>query len=112
MSMESLASHWFWPQDAYFVARGRLDLKMPNQALGILGFRKLPSISPSGGKIHTPGEVAEWSNAADSKSVDGSNHPRVRIPPSPLSFSHLSVSAVISSKLIKSALDSKITGFA
>ena len=83
MSMESLASHWFWPQDAYFVARGRLDLKMPNQALGILGFRKLPSISPSGGKIHTPGEVAEWSNAADSKSVDGSNHPRVRIPPSP-----------------------------
>ncbi len=45
--------------------------------------RKLLLISPSGGKIHTPGEVAEWSNAADSKSVDGSNHPRVRIPPSP-----------------------------
>ncbi len=31
--------------------------------------------------------MAEWSNAADSKSVDGSNHPRVRIPPSPFSSS-------------------------
>ena len=29
------------------------------------------------------GEVAEWSNAADSKSVEGLALPGVRIPPSP-----------------------------
>ena len=43
-------------------------------------------------RINLPGEVAERLNAADSKSVLGSNLTGVRIPPSPLNykaFSHL-----------------------
>ena len=51
-----------------------------------LGESELQNSATIGEDLQSSGEVAERLNAADSKSVMGSNSSGVRIPPSPLSI--------------------------
>ena len=74
------------PRSSGTVGRSKANAALRNKQ-SVATFVVIPSAptceAPAGSCKHGGGEVAEWSNAAVSKTVKGASPSRVRIPPSP-----------------------------